>query len=477
MSSSEDNNKHFKVFCDPIGEVITIKIVGANELESYRDHMLASLAKQTNFDIQAYYLLIIQDFVVDGLNLIQRLDDTLEKTKKELKEAYGEAYDDDGMLLTYLEAVYASVVSVYPPLSLDSLVSRLNQDKIKGFMNDYLSELYGETEQKPKKKREDNSERRSRRREQRPVTEEARKPAEKTISTMADVKALEKRLVAEVIGQKEAIDTVVRTVKLMAAGLAQNCSLMFIGPTGVGKTKLARELGDVYSGNFFKINCSEFAQAHDYAKLIGSPPGYIGSSDKPLMQIKAEKSNRWVILFDEIEKASPKLFDFMLALMDDGKVMASNGTELDFSDSIILMTSNAGVKDLGVGGRTLGFGSKEITYESEDSREKLIKALKKKFSPEFLGRVDDLVYFQQLSGEELLKVAKLELKDVPVRKTKALLNYIVDRGTSQEYGARFISKFITREVKSILADHILEGKKPAKGNLYEIKVKNNELSL
>lgn len=476
MSSSEDNNKHFKVFCDPIGEVITIRIVGARELETYRDNVLKELSEQVSFDIQGYYVKVIHDFVVDGVGLLENLDEQIQRTSKELKDAYGEDIDDEGLLLTYLEAIYASVVSVYPPLSLDSMVARLNQDKIKGFMNDYLSELYGENDKKPSKKREDRPASGRRQREPK-AAQEASKPAEKTISCMADVKTLEKRLVNEVIGQKEAIDTVVRTVKLMAAGLAQNCSLMFIGPTGVGKTKLARELGEVYSGNFFKINCSEFAQAHDYAKLIGSPPGYIGSGEKSIMEIKAEKSNRWVILFDEIEKASPKLFDFMLALMDDGKVMASNGTELDFSDSIILMTSNAGVKDLGVGTRSLGFGSKEITYESEDSRDKLVGALKSKFSPEFLGRVDDLVYFKQLGPEELLKVAKLELKDVPVRKTKALLNYIVDRGTSKEYGARFIAKFITREVKSILADHILEGKKPAKGNLYEIKVKNNELSL
>jgi len=467
------NEKHFKVFCDPIGEVITIKIVSAQDLETYREKVLSELQAQNNFDIHSYYVRVVTDFVVDGLNLIKRLEEQLEETSKELKEAYGMDADDDALLVTYLEAIYASVVSVYPPLSLDSLVSRLNQDKMRGFMNDFLSELYGESKKEPSPPSEERPQRR--RRQQRNTEQTTAKPTDKFVRNISDVKQLEKRLRSEVIGQGEAIDTVVRTVKLMAANLANNCSLMFIGPTGVGKTKLARELGEVYSGNFFKINCSEFAQSHDYAKLIGSPPGYIGSNEKSIMEIKAEKSNRWVILFDEIEKASPKLFDFMLALMDDGKVMASNGKELDFSDSIILMTSNEGVMDLNVGSRTLGFGSSEITYDG--SKDRLVESLKKKFSPEFLGRVDDLVYFKQLGPDELLKVAKLELKDVPVRKSKALLNYIVDRGTSQEYGARFISKFITREVKSILADHILEGKKPAKGNLYEIKVKNNELTL
>ena len=466
------SDKNFKVFCDAIGEIITVRIVSAETLETYREFALKQISEQSQFDINSYYRWVIKEFVVDSEDLLKRVEDHLNNEVKELKEAYDLEANSDELFDTYVEALYASVVQVYPPLGLDSLVARINQDKVKGFMNDFLSQLYGEDNKKPSPPNPDPVEpRRRRKREDQPANE----PTDKFIRNASDVKALDKQLRADVIGQDEAIETVVRTVKLMAADLAKNCSLMFIGPTGVGKTKLARSLGDVYSGNFFKINCSEFAQSHDYAKLIGSPPGYIGSNEKSIMEIKAEKSNRWVILFDEIEKASPKLFDFMLALMDDGKVMASNGKELDFSDSIILMTSNEGIRDLNVGSRTLGFGSTEITYDG--SKDRLIKALKKKFSPEFLGRVDDLVYFQQLGPEELLKVAKLELKDVPVRKSKALLNYIVDRGTSQEYGARFISKFITREVKSILADHILEGKKPAKGNLYEIKVKNNELSL
>ena len=466
------SDKNFKVFCDAIGEIITVRIVSAETLETYREFALKQISEQSQFDINSYYRWVIQEFVVDSEELLKRVEEHLNNEVKELKEAYDLEANSDELFDTYVEALYASVVQVYPPLGLDSLVSRLNQDKVKGFMNDFLSQLYGEDNKKPSPPDPEPVEpRRRRRREE----QSANEPTDKFIRNASDVKALDKQLRADVIGQDEAIETVVRTVKLMAADLAKNCSLMFIGPTGVGKTKLARSLGDVYSGNFFKINCSEFAQSHDYAKLIGSPPGYIGSNEKSIMEIKAEKSNRWVILFDEIEKASPKLFDFMLALMDDGKVMASNGKELDFSDSIILMTSNEGVMDLNVGSRTLGFGSSEITYDG--SKDRLVESLKKKFSPEFLGRVDDLVYFKQLGPDELLKVAKLELKDVPVRKSKALLNYIVDRGTSQEYGARFISKFITREVKSILADHILEGKKPAKGNLYEIKVKNNELTL
>ena len=262
---------------------------------------------------------------------------------------------------------------------------------------------------------------------------------------------------------------------LLVTKLSSNISLLFIGPTGVGKTLISKELGKHYTGNFFKINCAEYAQPHEYAKLIGSPPGYVGSTDKSILELRAEKSNKWVLLFDEIEKANPKMFDFMLSLMDDGTVMSSNGKELDFSQSIILMTSNEGIKDLKVGSKDLGFGSKTITYDS--SKEKIKESVKDKFNPEFLGRIDEIVHFNQLSEEDLLQVAKLEIKNLPIRKTKSLLNYIIKNGTSQEYGARFISKFITREIKSIIADNILSGISPKKGKLYSIKVNNNKLEL
>jgi ATP-dependent Clp protease ATP-binding subunit ClpC len=165
----------------------------------------------------------------------------------------------------------------------------------------------------------------------------------------------------------------------------------------------------------------------------------------------------------------------MLALMDDGKVMASNGKELDFTQSIILMTSNEGVKDAKVGENTLGFDSHKITYES--SKDSIAKSVKDKFSPEFLGRVDTLAHFNYLTKEDLIKVARLEIKNLPIRKTKSLLNYIIKNGSSEEYGARFISKFITREVKSLIADSILRGDKPERGKLYDIRVKDNKLEL
>ena len=451
---SKDGNT-FKVFCDAINEIISVRALDTNRLEKYRQDVYKMIKKSTSIDLLDYEIKVINDFVVEGNKLLAKCEQTI-------KESYEEDFDQ--VYAGIIESIYMSVCQVYPNLQLENIVQSLNQETLKGFLNSFLEELYDKSDEKPPKKRT-----RRRAATENNYTEDAG-PA---LKTLADIQKLEARLRKEVIGQDEAIESVIRYVKLMVANLAQNVSLMFIGPTGVGKTKLAKVLGDHYSGNFFKINCSEYAQQHEYAKLIGSPPGYVGSTEKSILQVKAEKSNKWVLLFDEIEKASPKLFDFMLALMDDGKVMASNGQELDFSESIILMTSNEGIKDANIGESTLGFGKQTITYEG--SKDAIKKSVKKKFSPEFIGRVDEMVHFNYLSKEDLLKVAKLEIKNLPVRKTKALLNYIIENGTSEQYGARFIAKFITREVKSLLADSILSGEPPKTGKLYDVKVKNNKL--
>lgn len=452
------DKKSFKVFCDAINEVISVSALNTNELEKYRQKTHNLIKTSVSIDLLDYEIKIINDFVLNSQTL-------LSKCEEHIKEQYGDEFEE--VYAGIVESIYLSVCQVYPNLALDNIVQSLNQDTLKGFLNSFLEELYENSNKTHKKRNTRGRARRSSGNEER--------SSKKAIKNLADINKLEKELHKEVIGQEQAIDAVINYVKLMVTKLAENISLMFIGPTGVGKTKLAKVLGEHYSGNFFKINCSEYAQPHEYAKLIGSPPGYIGSTDKSILEIKAQKGNNWVLLFDEIEKASPKLFDFMLALMDDGKVMASNGKELDFSQSIILMTSNEGVKDAKVGENTLGFGSHKITYES--SKDNIAKSVKDKFSPEFLGRIDTLVQFNYLSKEDLIKVARLEIKNLPIRKTKTLLNYIIKNGTSEEYGARFISKFITREVKSVIADSILNGKEPKKGKLYDIRVKDNKLEI
>ena len=141
-------------------------------------------------------------------------------------------------------------------------------------------------------------------------------------------------------------------------------------------------IGNKYSGKFWKINCAEYAQQHEYAKLIGSPPGYVGHSERSLMAEKAEESNRWVILFDEIEKAHPKFYDFLLSVLDDGTATDNMGRVLDFSESIFIFTSNQGIKDLKLG-KTVGFGNETVTVDK--SKEEITQSVKSKFPAEFMN--------------------------------------------------------------------------------------------
>ena len=260
----------------------------------------------------------------------------------------------------------------------------------------------------------------------------------------------------DLIGQDSAVDECIGAIKLMAAGLTNHLSLFFIGPTGVGKTELAKLLADKYLGTrekLIKINCSEYGNGHEYAKLIGSPPGYIGHTEKGILTDKAEESSEWVLLFDEIEKGHPKFLNLLLGLLDDGTIVDNQGMELDFSKSIILFTSNIGIKD-NVGRVGLGFGKEVKTQEA--SQVDIEKSLKEEFSPEFINRMSSVVYFNSLSLEDAVKIASLNLKKLPIRVTKTLSEYVAKNGFSVEYGARNITRFIQKNVSIKIADRILE---------------------
>jgi len=276
------------------------------------------------------------------------------------------------------------------------------------------------------------------------------------LKTRKQIEKVRKSIEKNLIGQTEAVDSVVDALKLQCAGFDSKSSLFFLGSTGVGKTELARLLSKYYLGSYsklVKINCAEYANPHEYAKLVGSPPGYVGFTEKGLLSEKADKSSRWIILFDEIEKASSKLHNLLLALLDDGVIMDNHGSELDFSNSIIVFTSNIGIKD-NVGKISLGFGE-EVKSFAESSSD-IMKAFKNEFSPEFINRIDRVIMFNQLSVEDAKKIARLQLKKLPIRVTKRLVDFAVSGGYSQEYGARNLQRFIKTEITIKLANKILE---------------------
>ena len=251
---------------------------------------------------------------------------------------------------------------------------------------------------------------------------------------------------------------------------------MFVGPTGVGKTQLAKLLGEKFSGNFYKINCAEYAGGHEYAKLIGSPPGYVGHTDKSFLAEKAEQSNRWVFLFDEVEKAHHKLYDFLLSLLDDGTCTDNLGTVLDFSESIFIFTSNQGIGD--IKRESVGFNRSEEQVTDKVTGDVIRKSIKSHFSPEFLNRLDDLVLFTSLTKEEVRKIAKLQLATIPIEQTKSLIDFVVDNGYSAEYGARNIERFIKNNVCVPIANAILNKRVPKKaGGYYKPRIIDGQVTI
>tara|TARA_Y100000034_G_scaffold135782_1_gene209094 strand:- start:854 stop:2113 length:1260 start_codon:yes stop_codon:yes gene_type:complete len=279
-----------------------------------------------------------------------------------------------------------------------------------------------------------------------------------SVKNLKELKAIEKGLKTRVIGQDTAVGEVIDALKLRAAGFSGFSSFFFIGPTGVGKTELARALAEGYLGSkkkLLKINCGEYSNPHEYAKLIGSPPGYIGFNEKGILSEKADESSEWVILFDEIEKASGKLHNLLLGFLDDGTIQDNHGTELNFKNSVIVFTSNIGMEH--VGKKMLGFGSGELSYD--DVKINVMDAFKGKFPPEFINRIDQVVHFNQLTRGDTAKIAKLNLKDLPIKPTKKLIDWVVAGGYSKEYGARNLKRFIRKNVTLKLADALLEGPK------------------
>jgi len=284
-----------------------------------------------------------------------------------------------------------------------------------------------------------------------------RKARKRKALTFQDFSGIEGQIKKTIVGQDEPITEIMKQLRLMKSGLCDNSNLFFIGPTGVGKTELAKILADKVMGSrkkLLKINCGEYSNSHEYAKLIGSPPGYIGHNEKGILSDRAEKSNEWVIVFDEIEKAHDKLFDLLLNLMDEGTITDSHGTDLDFSNSLLLFTSNIGLKEY-VGQQSLGFGENTMTYDN--SKSNIEKAYQDKFSPEFRNRLDSVIYFNALNKDDAEKIVRLQLKELPIRVTKKLVDFVTDNAFSEEYGARNIKRFIKNNISIKIADEILKG--------------------
>lgn len=426
--------KFYKVICSEINLVLLIKKLRIREEQrAYLEVKRKIQTLEKPITIESYMVHVVKKFLHNVTEFFDNLPEDPE----------------DRMVI--LKAVYHSIIDAYPPFDLSFVCADINNGTFLEDIQEAMAMFAG------------------------PAEGDLPPKSLKAIRTLSDVGALEKYLKKYLIGQDEAINGVVDSIKLVASGLYKNASFFFIGPTGVGKTELGKLLGKKYSGHFWKLNCAEYAQAHEYAKLIGSPPGYVGHSEQSLMAEKAEESNKWIILFDEIEKAHPKFYDFLLSLLDDGTCTDNMGRVLDFSESIFIFTSNQGISDIRTG-KKLGFGDDRVSVSG--SADNIKESVKKKFPVEFMNRIDNYVFFNTLEPKHLRKIATLSLRNIPIKRHKALLDFIVKNGYSEEYGARNIKRFIKNEVATVIAQALLERKLPSKkGDLYTPKIVNNKVTL
>ena len=306
------------------------------------------------------------------------------------------------------------------------------------------------------------------------VTEWTGIPVSKLLETEAQrLFDLEERLSEQVIGQRDAIKAVASAIRRGRMGLKDPTrpigSFIFAGQTGVGKTELCRALSSLLFGgrdSMIRLDMSEYMEKHSVSKLIGSPPGYVGYDEGGYLTEKIRRHPYSIVLFDEIEKAHPDVFGLLLQILDDGILTDSQGRRVDFKNSIIIMTTNLGAKSFGETG-SLGFATNTAQRDEERAKQRVNDALRSHFRPEFLNRVDEIVYFSPLTQDDLKKIADLLLSSVADRIEESgvfiefddsVTEAIVSHEFAPEYGARPLRRAITRLVEDSYSEALLSGR-------------------
>ena len=284
---------------------------------------------------------------------------------------------------------------------------------------------------------------------------------------------MEKDLMGKVIGQDAAVTKVVKAIKRNRIGIKDKNkpvgSFIFLGPTGVGKTLFAKLLAEYVFGDsdaLIRIDMSEYMEKHTVSRLIGPPPGYVGYEQGGQLTEKVRRKPHCVILFDEIEKAHEDVFNVLLQLLDEGQLTDGLGRKVNFKNALIIMTSNIGVREANAFGKRMGFETADVINEENKTREIIEKALKKKFRPEFLNRIDEAIVFNPLDQENINKIIYLEVANFEKRleelkfKVKIsddAVNYLGKQGYDENYGARPLGRAIQHYVEDVIADKILSG--------------------
>jgi len=302
---------------------------------------------------------------------------------------------------------------------------------------------------------------------------------------------LEKILSDKVIGQDNAVSIISKSIRRNRVGIKDSNkpigSFMFLGSTGVGKTYLAKVLAEILFGDankIIRVDMSEFMEKHNVSRLIGSPPGYVGYDEGGQLTEKIKNNPFSVILFDEIEKAHKDVFNILLQILDEGHLTDSFGRKVNFTNTLIIMTSNTGSKSVSEYGDGMGFSTTSKDSQKEDVKKSIImKSLKKQFSPEFLNRVDDIILFNTLGKDVIKKIIDVEInklntrlleKNYLIKIDETVIDRVFELNSQEEYGARPLKRIIQNLCEDFLSEEIL------KGNIKEnkqvvLRYKENEL--
>ena len=312
-----------------------------------------------------------------------------------------------------------------------------------------------------------------------------------TESEASRLQKLEETLHKRVIGQEEAVSAVSKAVRRGRVGLKDPKrpigSFLFLGPTGVGKTEVSKALAEAVFGNeesMIRVDMSEYMEKHSVSKMIGSPPGYVGHEDGGQLSEKVRRNPFSVILFDEIEKAHPDVFNILLQVLDDGHITDSQGRKVDFKNTIIIMTSNAGAQSI-IEPKKLGFGAKEDEKQDhERMKASVMEEVKRIFKPEFLNRIDETIVFRALNKDDMKKIIGIMVRDLQKRckeqlqidlvEREAAKESIVEKAYDRKYGARPLRRKLQDEVEDRLADALIRGEIHT-GDRVIVTTKNKEI--
>jgi ATP-dependent Clp protease ATP-binding subunit ClpC len=302
---------------------------------------------------------------------------------------------------------------------------------------------------------------------------------------------LESILHERVVGQEEAVTAVAKAIRRGRVGLNDPNrpigSFLFLGPTGVGKTELCKALAEAMFGSetsMIRVDMSEYMEKHSVSKLIGSPPGYVGYDEGGQLSEKVRRNPYSVILFDEIEKAHPDVFNILLQVLDDGRITDAQGRQVSFKNTIIIMTSNAGAERI-ISPKTLGFASAvDLEADYKKMKEGVMEEVKRLFKPEFINRIDEIMVFHPLTKDNIREIVEIMLNNISrrtesqmnitLKPTKGCIDQLVESGYDEKYGARPLRRAIQTQVEDKLAEAVLEGS-VKQGDTISVRLKGKEI--